>query len=301
MAAPEVAAASSAVFHVLVLEAAAVEVVRELTDAGVRTLLLKGPVTNRWLYGDPLARAYGDVDLLVDPQCWSQARAVLRQTLDCAHEHALWVHRPDNEEAWIGESRVIDLHRRLAGVPAAMEQKAFEQLWRDRQPFCLHRHDLPTLSDHGRMVHLVLHAAQSANDARALHELNLGLTLFGPDAWAHAAALAVEWGAQAAYAEGLRRAGLPAPLSPSRADDAVLEAWLRAHGGRIETLSVLNVRAARRLGDGRTAWQLLSREGGRPAQMSLPADLRERFSALANVLRAPQQILEAQRALAATK
>src|SRR3954469_1230578 len=49
----------------LVLDAVAIECIAALRAEDIRVILLKGPVTDRWLYSDGGLRDYIDVDLLV--------------------------------------------------------------------------------------------------------------------------------------------------------------------------------------------------------------------------------------------
>src|SRR5207248_10574335 len=59
------------------LDVALAEVACALSRAGLRSLVLKGPAIASWLYDDPADRAYGDIDLLVDPARFAQAESVL--------------------------------------------------------------------------------------------------------------------------------------------------------------------------------------------------------------------------------
>ena len=60
------------------IDVATVEAVRAMREAGVRPLLLKGPVIATWLYADdPARRPYRDVDLLVAVEQFDAARSVL--------------------------------------------------------------------------------------------------------------------------------------------------------------------------------------------------------------------------------
>lgn len=73
---PSGAAAQTAA-HTLMLDAEAVGVVHRLDAAGIESILLKGPVTARWLYGDGESRAYSDIDLLVRSDDLDRAMDVL--------------------------------------------------------------------------------------------------------------------------------------------------------------------------------------------------------------------------------
>src|SRR4051794_16150604 len=51
----------------LALDAVAGELASQFEQAGIRSILLKGPAMARWLYEDESVRAYVDIDLLVSP------------------------------------------------------------------------------------------------------------------------------------------------------------------------------------------------------------------------------------------
>jgi Uncharacterised nucleotidyltransferase len=76
---PRVAAnpALAGVARTLLLDAAAAECISALRAEGIRAILLKGPVTARWLYSGHPPRTYIDVDLLVAPDEVPQALRTL--------------------------------------------------------------------------------------------------------------------------------------------------------------------------------------------------------------------------------
>src|SRR5919198_390651 len=99
-------------------DAATAELARALRAAGVRTVVLKGPATRQWLYGNAAPRLSMDVDLLLSWREVEQAEGVLR-TLGCRYlgidavgpdrPHCrVWEHRPSG--------MMIELHRRIAGI-----------------------------------------------------------------------------------------------------------------------------------------------------------------------------------------
>jgi hypothetical protein len=104
------------------------EVVSAMRAQGIRPVLLKGPVTARWLYGELAAdRVYCDCDLLVGPEDTASARALLPELGFCVQEHELI--EVDEHHARIflrsGDGANVDLHRTLHG----MERLAPEQVW----------------------------------------------------------------------------------------------------------------------------------------------------------------------------
>ncbi len=55
------------------------EVVEAMRRRGVRPLLIKGPVLERWLYQDGTKRRHGDIDLVVASDQFADAEAALAE------------------------------------------------------------------------------------------------------------------------------------------------------------------------------------------------------------------------------
>ncbi len=196
------------VAYLLGLEALALNVVSAFRDHDVDALVMKGPVTNRWLYGGALTRRFGDIDILVPPASHAAAGAVLTG-LHFRNDHArvLGIHRPDYEASWSPTSGVgsIDLHTRIAGIPAARADDAWRRLRADAVDFALHGQVVATLNETARTMLLALHAARSRADSRAQDDLDVGLTTLPEALWRAAAGLALELDAGACFSLGLRR------------------------------------------------------------------------------------------------
>ncbi|HSL11300.1 MAG TPA: nucleotidyltransferase family protein, partial [Actinomycetota bacterium] len=106
---------------VLALDRATAQAAEALEASEIPTLLLKGPVTARWLYADGSTRPYSDVDLLVAPRDYSPAEETLRalgfrrmglDTLPVNREgYAITLRRPNDGLA-------IDLHHSFVGIEA---------------------------------------------------------------------------------------------------------------------------------------------------------------------------------------
>src|SRR5205823_4121011 len=71
--------AVATVARTLVLDGLAAECISSLRANGIRALLLKGPVTSRWLYDGRQFRGYDDVDLLVAGANFQQASQTLME------------------------------------------------------------------------------------------------------------------------------------------------------------------------------------------------------------------------------
>ena len=184
----------------LVLDAAAVEVIDALAQSGVRTVLLKGPSISRWVYEDGEFRSYSDLDLLVAPADVRRAvRTLTGLGFDRVHSdaHAELLRRARDQVT-------VDLHRVLVGVQARPEE-AWSVLIDSTQAFALQGREVEILPEPARALHLALHAAQhGAHDSKPLDDLAIALDRLPESVWEGAAALAGRLHASAAFGTGLR-------------------------------------------------------------------------------------------------
>jgi Uncharacterised nucleotidyltransferase len=203
------------------IDAAAVAVLERFEGAGVRSLLLKGPVLARLLYeGAP--RDYFDIDLLVGPRHLAKAREALaglgyrwgyeeRGIDDVAGVvHAeLWAQRGDHGPLW------VDLHKRLAGCRAS-DDVVWAAVWGRRSSIDFAGRETAVLGEGGLAFHLALHAAQGgAAEPKAVGDLARGIEHLAPDVWRDAAELAEEVQGVAAFGAGLRLVPSGARLAES--------------------------------------------------------------------------------------
>lgn len=281
------------------LEAMAASVARRLDAEGLRHLVLKGPVTNRWLYGGPDKRAFGDIDLLVDPVRLRDADDVLvAMGFDNFHRHQLGVYRPQHESTWSRGSHVLDVHTRLAGVPARRAEEAFRLFYEARESLVLHGQQVWHLDEPARCLHLALHVAQSRRDERALNDLELGLHK-GASAWQAAAELAQQIEAVPAFRHGLGR--LPTGrtmlrhLSLEGGEPDLLVALRTGHEfpEALALAELLQLPARLRP---RRFISLFQREGGRPAAVSTWRDVGVRAQAALRMPAALRLVLSVRRA-----
>jgi hypothetical protein len=186
----------------LVLDAALAEVVSGLAARGLRAVLLKGPAIARWLYDDPLARRYGDIDLLVDPARLTEVEAAVAalgfaRVQGAAPHHAVW-DRP-------GPVPVrLELHHTLYWARCT-DAVVWSTLSCDTAELVIagERVDVPSLP--ARLLVIALHAAQHGRDfTHALSDLDLALERVEPSAWRGAAELAERFGALEPFGGGLR-------------------------------------------------------------------------------------------------
>jgi hypothetical protein len=227
----------------LALDAFAADVGAVLQSADIRFVLLKGPTVARWLYGTAEVRGYLDVDLLVHPDDLEQTRGILeRRSLEISFlEEALPHGRRPHAENWVNPLGLsVDLHETLPGVGVDPGQ-TWAILSRDIEQIEVGGQPLPQLSEAGRALLVVLHAAHHGiKDEQAMADLARALDQVDEGTWRQATRLAELLDAHSALASGLRLLppgreladvlGLPVPRS--------IETILRAHSAPELALSL---------------------------------------------------------------
>ena len=194
----------------LAIDRATAQAVAAFRDAGVRSIVLKGPSFDAWLYDSGEPRLYGDIDLLI-PEGDGQRAAQALETLGYRQrserepegvvEHAtVWVRAEDRMH--------VDLHRTLGGVEARGVDP-WAVLSAGTESMQVGGTDVEILSEPARALHVALHAAlPGPGTEKTLIDLARALERLPRATWEAAAALAEQLGAQAAFAAGLGR--LPA-------------------------------------------------------------------------------------------
>jgi putative nucleotidyltransferase-like protein len=188
------------------------------TDAGLPTILLKGPAFDQLLFDGTRARTYADIDLLVDPARVATAERVLGQlgfhraatesaVLGLARRAAIAVGllRAAHATAWTRQSDgfTIDLHHTLPLISAPAEQ-VWHALGAHMATVIVVGADVRTLDRPASAMLIALHAAHHGprwNRARA--DLQRGCDVLDDECWQAAALLARKLGAERALAIGL--------------------------------------------------------------------------------------------------
>jgi hypothetical protein len=193
----------TAVIHMLVMDAALAEVVSALRGRGLGSVLLKGPAIAHWLYDNRLDRRYRDIDLLVDPDRFAEAGAVMAEqgfveadTPSMPH-HSVW-DRPGTVPVR------VELHRALywTRCPDAL---VWSLLADDPDELVVADTRVPTLATPGRLLMVALHAAQHGRGfSQSLTDLELACRRAEASEWEHAAQLAGRLGALEPFGAGLR-------------------------------------------------------------------------------------------------
>jgi hypothetical protein len=192
----------------LFLEAAAAEVIEALRRMGMRSVLLRGPTTVRWLYEqDP--RAYGDIDLLVDPAHFDDCERVL-EGLGFARsplERRFAEGRPTHASTWTRGYVTVDLHRTLVGAGAPAEE-VWAVLAAHTETWTVGRAEVEILTPAARCVVLALHAAQHGPEfARTNDDLERAIDKVPVPTWVDAARIARSVQAETPMAAGVLTVG----------------------------------------------------------------------------------------------
>lgn len=218
----------------LLLDSTAATLSASFRAAGIETLLLKGPSVARWLYAEPQARRYVDVDLLVRPTDFAAAESLLaaqgyRHALDNASPSELW-----EAHEWRSPSGAdVDLHRSFHWIAAA-EGDVWRELSAGSETMVIAGEPVQTPGEPARCVLLALHAAHHGRAvAQPLQDLGLACRLVDRSVWGAATAIARRLGVVDAFATGLRLVDAGAAIAddlglPTRASAELL---IRADSG----------------------------------------------------------------------
>ena len=210
------AAARVTVARQLALAAATGEVLDAMSEAGIRTVMLKGAAIATRLYDNPELRPAGDVDLLVAP---SQARAAAQVLTRLgfhdplagarAHErsaHAVTFRREGTSPA------CVDLHTALP-----LCRRDPEALWDEfsRGTTAVHIAGRPieVLADHAQAFVIAAHALQHGGAPKQREDLERAVARYDRETWEGTVAMARRLGAEGVLAAGLRLSDAGARLA----------------------------------------------------------------------------------------
>jgi hypothetical protein len=187
----------------LAIDRLTAEIVGKFAEEGIESLVLKGPALAEWLYRDEV-RPYGDSDLMVAPESWNQAVAVLNR-LGFSDYLGPMAH-PRMESfagtCFIGKGKGIDLHCALHGLDGDMKEIwAFFLAGSERQ--LIGGAELRVPGRPALLLHIGLHAAHHA-EGKALEDLRRAIALAGEEDWREAVNLARTHDGLPAFASGLR-------------------------------------------------------------------------------------------------
>jgi hypothetical protein len=182
------------------------EVFAALDEAGIQSILLKGPTIVRALYGDGGFRPYSDTDVLVSPAGYQPAERVL-EALGFAPKLADVDHpdlEPDTQRLWLRGLDQLDLHMQLEGI-GAPPARTWDLLSVHTQSQRVAGTDVRALDPPALAVQIVLHALHHGREAyKSTTDLRRAITRFDHGVWRDAAQLAEELEAHDAFATGMR-------------------------------------------------------------------------------------------------
>jgi hypothetical protein len=205
---PLPAAALITAGNALLADAATVEAITALHEAGITPIVLRGPVVAHHFYADRELRSYADADLLVEASRRATAEDVLRN-LGYDHSAVLGqraADRPPWSSTWIRnrDCATVDLHWTLVGARAGDVE-----LWRVLrgavEPIELLNRSIDGLNVEATALIVALHAAHHGSEfRRPLEDLQRALDGLQLQTWKRVCALAARIDASEAFAAGLR-------------------------------------------------------------------------------------------------
>lgn len=155
--------------QVLRVDRVTAEAVGLFEGAGIRTILLKGPSFRRWLYPDG-GRSYTDSDLLVETRNLGKARSLLTEAEFRLAGKQRAFNDPQPGYGWIRESdgAQVDLHESIHGVGVAPEA-FWDAIVAEVERMEIGGRRVEVFGLRARLLHVVLHAAQHAEDRPTTH------------------------------------------------------------------------------------------------------------------------------------
>ncbi len=195
-----------------------------MQDAGIPTILLKGPSIARWLYPSG-GRTYVDTDLLVPAGEFSRAETVLRslgftELLQGFHPFELGV-KPVVETAFarrpelgLGPGGTVDLHRNLPMLRAP-DELLWEAFSAETEVFAIRDVELRVLGRTALALHVVIHAVQHRFELHTNEDLRRAITAMPVDDWRPVADLAQRLGVTEILGLGLRHHAAGAEIADS--------------------------------------------------------------------------------------
>lgn len=214
------------VAEVLRVDAATLQVVTALSDAGVPSILLKGPGIARRFYASAAERGYRDVDLLVSPAAFEEAEAVLRRRGYCCRLEGArrWEQSLSYAHTWVKQGQpALDLHFSFHGI-GADPSKVWEALSQTQETLHIGQTSVRILNLSDQALIVALHAFAN-NEAHKSHEdLRRAIAQLPESTWREALAQARRLEAASPFAQALRftpegsdladRIGAPAQSTP---------------------------------------------------------------------------------------
>lgn len=167
--------------------------------AGLDVLTLKGLGLSQRLHGDPFRRGVGDIDLLINPNAFAAAHAVLVRlgyvrgdSHTSAAPAATLLHAAKDVGYVHANGQVVELHLTLF-EPGEFPRWDFARLWRQRTRLRVQSVETWGLEDGDLTLYLLLHGARHCWD-RLCWLADMAVLLRDPALSAQAAAACAEYG-----------------------------------------------------------------------------------------------------------
>ena len=147
--------------------AALAEISERLAAGGIDSIVLKGLPLSQQLHGNPLLRESIDIDLLVSPERFEEAAAILLETgwrrvgpdFGETPRRKQWYDRLVHDCPFIGPGGiVVELHRRLLENPYLFNAP-FGRLWQEGRTQTAGEHAYRVLGDGHLLFYLAFHGA----------------------------------------------------------------------------------------------------------------------------------------------
>jgi hypothetical protein len=220
-------------------DAVGAEVARALAAEGIEVVVLKGPVLAEWLYAGELRR-YGDLDLMVCPQSWKRAVAVLERL---GFRDYLGPMRHPGMESFASTGFLrgrdsVDLHCAIHGLDGDMD--AIWQTFSAGPRQTIGGQSLRVPPRAAVLLHVALHAMHHNGEGKSLEDLRRAARLAGEEEWRDALELARRHDGLAAFAAGLRLTDESAELASRLNVEDVRSSTQQIHAEGVPTAEALN-------------------------------------------------------------
>lgn len=192
---------------VFAIDRTTAETTAALRAEGIESLVLKGPTTATWLFGNGESRPYTDSDLLIPPREWRRAQEVVA---GLGFEDGLGQLAHPRMESGAGypwkrpvDGAEVDLHCTLFGLTAPPEE-VWEALSSTSLVERIGGANVRTPSHPARLLHIAIHATQHGGKrSQSMRDLERALEIVPRRTWAEALTLAERLGGVATFASGL--------------------------------------------------------------------------------------------------
>ena len=185
----------------LFVELASAEVVTALRRAGVRPILIKGPLQQKWLAKAGPPRPSVDVDVLVDPADLPTTATTL-SALGYVLEPEVTPGVGHHAERWSSSTHLpVEVHWTLWGTDP---DRTWPVLAQETETALIAAEEVEIPNEAARCLLVALHAAHhGAGETAPVYDLERATTIASRTSWERALQLARDIGAEPAFATGL--------------------------------------------------------------------------------------------------